>query len=344
MVKYSCEKCGKEFSQKGHYTKHTTKKNPCVFESKIEEIIEKVIAKKINEIKINEIKINEEITENIVENIKFIDLFCGIGSFHYSFKKLGWDCVMSCDIDNAVKETYKNNYGISPLGDITEIEPKNITNYDILCAGFPCQPFSQCGQHKGFDDKRGTLFFNIMKFVDYHKPKVIILENVMGLLNHDGGKTFEKIKGDIETSNYSITYKVIKCSDYGLPQMRKRLIIVGVRNDTELINHIDKLLDLDEYKKETTLTELLGKNFEKKIAYTIRCGGKNSPIDDKHNWDGYMVDGKEYRLTKEDCLKIQGFSSDFKLCGNNKDQWKQLGNTIPTIFTEIIGLNLKKYL
>ena len=138
MVKYSCEKCGKEFSQKGHYTKHTTKKNPCVFESKIEEIIEKVIAKKINEIKINEIKINEEITENIVENIKFIDLFCGIGSFHYSFKKLGWECVMSCDIDKAAKETYKNNYGITPLGDITEIEPKNITNYDILCAGFPC--------------------------------------------------------------------------------------------------------------------------------------------------------------------------------------------------------------
>ena len=690
MVKYNCEKCGKEFTQKGNYTKHTTKKKPCVFESKIEEMIEKVVAKKINEV-----ILNEEMPENIVKNIKFIDLFCGIGSFHYSFKKLGWDCVMSCDIDNAVKETYKNNYGILPLGDITEIEPKNITNYDILCAGFPCfiagtqtltnngyknieeveitdrllthsgkfqnilnlqrkiytgdlfeikikyhpelittteehpfyirekkgnifgnsiwkkanelnmndyfgmvinnneiipeftfeksinqyktekqhirldildywfvigylvghgwieedgrcmykirfsinnkdeeevferinrvlpitnkkcdtgdkcknfecsnfmwynvfkqfgkyaheklipewvqdapkefiqefingymkadgcinnkkilqittvssnlayglqrlylklghifsinkcvrpkttiiegimvkqrdtycirgtlqrerkissfiednyvwfapfkitkrkitetsvynfevendnsyivmntivhncQPFSQCGQHKGFDDKRGTLFFNIMKFVDYHKPKVIILENVMGLLNHDGGKTFEKIKSDIKTSHYTITYKVIKCSDYGLPQMRKRLIIVGVRNDTELIKHIDKLLDLDEYKKETTLTELLGKNFEKKTAYTIRCGGKNSPINDKHNWDGYIVDGKEYRLTKEDCLKIQGFSSEFKLCGNNKDQWKQLGNTIPTIFTEIIGLNLKKYL
>lgn len=112
------------------------KKNPCVFESKIEEMIEKVVAKKINEIKTNEVILKEEIPENIVENIKFIDLFCGIGSFHYSFKKLGWNCVMSCDIDNAVKETYKNNYGISPLGDITEIEPKNITNYDILCADF----------------------------------------------------------------------------------------------------------------------------------------------------------------------------------------------------------------
>ena len=355
MVKYSCEKCGKDFTQKGHYTKHINKKNPCVIESKVKEIIEKVVSEKINEIKCNEnINIIPEIKEdeniNIIselkedEKIKFIDLFCGIGSFHYSFKKLNWECVMSCDIDKAVKETYKENYGLSPLGDITEIEPKNIPNYDILCAGFPCQPFSQCGQHKGFDDKRGTLFFNIMKFVEYHKPKIIILENVQGLLNHDGGKTFDRIKNDIETANYTITYKVIKCSDYGLPQMRKRLIIVGIRNNTEIVKHIDKVLNFDEYKKETTLTELLGKNFEKKTAYTIRCGGKNSPIDDKHNWDGYMVDGKEYRLTKEDCLKIQGFNPDFKLCGNNKDQWKQLGNTIPTIFTEIIGLNINKYL
>lgn len=355
MVKYSCEKCGKDFTQKGHYTKHINKKNPCVIESKVKEIIEKVVSEKINEIKCNEnINIIPEIKEdeniNIIselkedEKIKFIDLFCGIGSFHYSFKKLNWECVMSCDIDKAVKETYKENYGLSPLGDITEIEPKNIPNYDILCAGFPCQPFSQCGQHKGFDDKRGTLFFNIMKFVEYHKPKIIILENVQGLLNHDGGKTFDRIKNDIETANYTITYKVIKCSDYGLPQMRKRLIIVGIRNNTEIVKHIDKVLNFDEYKKEITLTELLGKNFEKKTAYTIRCGGKNSPIDDKHNWDGYMVDGKEYRLTKEDCLKIQGFNPDFKLCGNNKDQWKQLGNTIPTIFTEIIGLNINKYL
>jgi DNA (cytosine-5)-methyltransferase 1 len=339
MVKYCCEKCGKEFSQKGHYTKHANKKNPCVAESKIKEIVEKMVAEKMNEMS----RIVPEIKETN-KKIKFIDLFCGIGSFHYSFSKLNWECIMSCDIDKAAKETYKENYGLLPLGDITEIEPKNIPAYDILCAGFPCQPWSQIGQHKGFDDKRGTLFFNIMKFVEYHNPKIIVLENVQGLLNHDGGKTFEKIKCDIQSANYSINYKVIKCSDYGLPQMRKRLIIVGVRNDTEIVKHIDKLLDFDEYKKEKTLTELLSRNFEKKVAYTIRCGGKNSPINDKHNWDGYMVDGKEYRLTIEDCLKIQGFHPDFKLCGNNKDKWKQLGNTIPTIFTEIIGLNIKKFI
>jgi DNA (cytosine-5)-methyltransferase 1 len=126
--------------------------------------------------------------------------------------------------------------------------------------------------------------------------------------------------------------------------MRKRLIIIGVRNDTDLVKHIDKLLNFDEYKKEKTLSELLGKKFDKKMAYTIRCGGRNSPIHDKHNWDGYIVDGEEYRLTKEDCLKIQGFNADFKLCGTNIEQWRQLGNTIPTRFTEIIGLNIRKLL
>ena len=278
------------------------------------------------------------------EKIKFIDLFCGIGSFHYSFKKLNWECVMACDINNTVKESYKTNYGLLPLGDITEINPNTIPNYDILCAGFPCQPFSQCGQHKGFDDKRGTLFFHIMKFVEHHKPKIIILENVQGLLNHDKGKTFERICSDIQKNNYNITHKVIKCSDYGLPQMRKRLIIIAVRKDTSLTQNIDKLIDFDEYKKEVTLSDFLGKNFEKKVAYTIRCGGKNSPIKDKHNWDGYIVDGTEYRLTIDDCLKLQGFLTDFKLCGNNKEKWNQLGNTIPTIFTEIIGSNINKFI
>jgi hypothetical protein len=149
MVKYNCEKCGKEFIQKNHYTKHINDKNQCGIVNKNDDIIKKneIICSKI----ISEIKFNNE-------KIKFIDLFCGIGSFHYSFKKLNWQCVMSCDIDDAVKETYKKNYGLLPLGDINEIDPKNISNYDILCAGFPCQPFSQCGQHKGFDDKRGTLF------------------------------------------------------------------------------------------------------------------------------------------------------------------------------------------
>lgn len=277
-------------------------------------------------------------------NIKFIDLFCGIGSFHYSFKKLNWQCVMACDIDSSVRSTYYENYGILPLSDIVEIEPESVVDYDILCAGFPCQPFSQAGKHKGFDDNRGMLFFNIMKFVEYHKPKIIILENVQGLLKHDEGRTFDRIKRDIEGAGYTVAYKVLKCSDYGLPQMRKRLIILGLRNGTELVKSISDIFDFDKYKKDITLSEFFGKNFSKINAYTIRCGGRNSSINDRHNWDGYFVDGAEYRLTLQDCLQLQGFNDNFKLCGNNKDKWKQVGNTIPTIFTEIIAMNINKYI
>ncbi len=319
------------------------KKNKSIINKKIDSELKNDNIEQ-NDNQSNNIKQDNELSNtNKSQNIKYIDLFCGIGSFHYSFKKLNWECIMACDINDSVKKTYKENYNLLPLDDITNIEPKDIPNYDILCAGFPCQPFSQCGKHKGFEDDRGTLFFNIMKFVNYHKPKIIILENVQGLLTHDKGKTFEKIKENIEKANYSITHKIIKCSDYGIPQMRKRLIIIGIKNDSNMVKNINKLLDFDEYKKETTLSNFFNKNFQKDIAYTIRCGGRNSPINDKHNWDGYIVDNKEYRLTKEDCLKLQGFDPDFKLCGSSNDHWKQLGNTIPTIFTELIGKNINKY-
>lgn len=266
-----------------------------------------------------------------MNQIKYIDLFCGIGSFHYSFQKLGWECVMASDINKAASDTYQANYKMTTRGDVLDIEPSSIPQYDILCAGLPCQPFSQCGKQKGFDDTRGTLFFNIMKFVRFHTPKVLILENFLGLLNHDNGNTFIRIKKEIEEANYTITYKVVKCSDYGLPQMRKRLIIVGVRNDTLLVKKIESLLSFEEYKRNVSLSTLLSKNFEKEMAYTIRCGGRKSPINDRHNWDGYIVDGAEYRLTIEDCLQIQGFNKNFILCGTQSDKWKQLGNTIVTI-------------
>jgi DNA (cytosine-5)-methyltransferase 1 len=128
-----------------------------------------------------------------MENIKFVDFFCGIGSFHYSFKKLGWNCVMACDIDSVARQTYARNCNVEPLGDIEEINPTEIPTYDILCAGFPCQPFSQCGRHKGFDDDRGSIFFKLLKFISHHSPSIILLENVCGLLTHDKGRSFEPV-------------------------------------------------------------------------------------------------------------------------------------------------------
>ena len=123
--------------------------------------------------------------------MKYIDLFCGIGSFHYSFEKLGFECVMACDISSNVQETYLANYNVAPLGDITKIDVVSVPEFDILCAGFPCQPFSIAGKSKGFDDEtRGNMFLHLMRFVHHHRPKFVILENVAALLNHDDGNTF----------------------------------------------------------------------------------------------------------------------------------------------------------
>ena len=277
---------------------------------------------------------------NQSNQIKYIDLFCGMGSFHYSFQKLGFNCVMASDIYKPAKENYKKNYNIDVLGDICDIEPSSIDSYDILCAGFPCQPFSQAGHHKGFKDSRGTMFSQVMRFVKTNIPKVVILENVKALLNHDKGKSFTKIKEELEKEGYSVVYKVINCSDYGIPQMRKRLFIVGFKNIE--VNNLDNFFELSKYKKNTTLTDYLGRNFQKDVAYTLRCGGKHSPIDDRHNWDGYLVDDKEYRLTIDDGLKLQGFYN-YDFLGNKNEKWKMLGNTIPTIFTEIIGKQIIKH-
>ena len=277
--------------------------------------------------------------------MKYIDLFCGIGSFHYSFQKLGFKCIMASDIYKPAlenyKQNYKQNYNMDIMGDICEIDPSKLEAYDILCAGFPCQPFSQAGLGKGFEDKRGTMFGQVMRFVKTNTPKIVVLENVQALLNHDKGKSFIKIKTELEEEGYTVVYKVLKCSDYGIPQMRKRLFIVGFKNIE--VTHLDKFFDLTEYKNDTTLTTFLNKDFKKDIAYTLRCGGRHSPIDDRHNWDGYWVnDNEEYRLTIDDGLKLQGFN-DYTLVGTQTEKWKLLGNTIPTIFTEIIGKQIIKH-
>jgi len=272
--------------------------------------------------------------------IRFIDLFAGIGSFHYSFIRHGLQCVAASDICPPAKATYQHNFGLQPLGDIKDIDPSKLPQYDILCAGFPCQAFSQAGHHKGFDDDRGTMFFQVMRLVAVNNPRVIVLENVPALLTHDNGNTFTVIKEQLTKEGYQVIHKVLKCCDYGIPQMRKRVFIICYKNiTTRNINHF---FDLSKYKKKVTLSDYLGLPFDKETAYTIRCGGKNSPINDRHNWDGYMVGGKEYRLTIEDGLRLQGFEN-YTLLGTKIEKWKLLGNTIPTVFTDIICQQLLEH-
>ena len=323
MVKYSCERCGKEFSQKGHYESHINRQIPCQNTlDKIKLLVEREVNEKLAKL-------------NKPEQIhRFTDLFCGIGSFHYSFKQFGWICVQACDINTNCRDTYKKNYNFTPENDITNIKDSDIKHTDILCAGFPCQPFSQVGKGKGFEDERGTLFFQIIRFIKHGNPKIVILENVRALLTHDNGNTFNRMKKELENINYTVYYDVLTCSDYGIPQKRKRLFMVAVQKD--ISEKMKNIFKLDKYKKEMSLSTFFNKKFEKTHAFTLRCGGRMSAIDNRHNWDGYIVDGNEYRLSIEDGKLLQGFEN-FTLEGSVQAQWKQLGNTIPTIFTKMIG-------
>lgn len=160
-------------------------------------------------------------------NGTFIDLFAGIGGFRMAFNNEGFKCVFSSEINKHCQEVYFNNYNERPYGDITKINPQDIPDFDILTGGFPCQPFSICGRRKGFEDTRGTLFFNICSIIKEKQPKVVVLENVKHLIHHDNGNTFKVIIESLEDLGYNTQYKILNAKDFGVPQNRERIIIVA---------------------------------------------------------------------------------------------------------------------
>jgi DNA (cytosine-5)-methyltransferase 1 len=203
------------------------------------------------------------------KSLTFIDLFAGIGGFHYAFHNLGGECVFASEIDEKARITYEANFkdissklfeGIGlPLfnKDITKIDPKDVPNHDVLCGGFPCQPFSIAGYRKGFDDKgRGDLIFNIVEIIRVKKPRVVFLENVKNLYSHDQGQTYKYIKDLIEKQGYFVKEKVLNTMEYGnLPQNRERLYILGFKNKEDF-----ERFDFPKPKKlNTTLDDILEK-------------------------------------------------------------------------------------
>lgn len=271
-------------------------------------------------------------------NFKFIDLFAGIGGFHLACHNLGGKCVFASEWDKHARATYTANFkNISPLlfdkngnptdkfaGDITKVDEKDIPDFDVLCAGFPCQPFSQAGLKKGFEDTRGTLFFDVARIIKEKQPKAVFLENVRGLLNHDNGNTFNVIKNTMEELGYNFHYKILKASDYGVPQNRPRLYMVGIRKD---------LTDTFEFPEPIKLTKTMtdifdGKHCPKEIGYTLRVGGRGSKLEDRRNWDCYLVNGKEYRIGTKEGKRLQGFPDDFEMPVSETQAMKQLGNSV----------------
>lgn len=266
--------------------------------------------------------------------LTFIDLFAGIGGFHRAFYDCGAECVFVSEWDEAARKTYKANYEkVSPkifeneeklfVGDITKVKAKDIPDFDILTGGFPCQPFSQAGLKRGFNEARGTLFFDVARIIKAKQPKAFFLENVRGLLTHDGGKTFSTIKRIIEEDlGYSFYYKVVKASDFGVPQHRPRLFMVGFKD-----RNIDFVFP-EPTGLKMTMSDVWGGKVDREIGYTLRVGGRRSGVGDRRNWDCYIVDGEERCMTPREGLKMQGFPDDFVFPVSETQAMKQLGNSV----------------
>ena len=272
---------------------------------------------------------------------KFLDLFAGIGGFHLALESAGCACAGAVEIDNKARTTYKTNFNINDnifFKDIKDVDVKDIPKFNILCAGFPCQPFSVIGKSMGFKDARGTLFYEILRILEHSAPEAILLENVRGLLRHDNSRTFKIIKESLEALNYTIHYRVLNAIHYGCPQNRERLFIVGFKNDTTPFQFpMTRPLT-------TSLSDILGGNCPKHLAHTIRVGGVGSPYGDRHNWDGYEVNGVNRRITVEEAKILQGFPSNFIIPVSRTQGLKQLGNAVNVGVASAVAQKLVNHL
>lgn len=292
--------------------------------------------------------------------MKFIDLFAGVGGFHLAFE--GEECVFASEIDKYATDTYKLNFPNTRLeGDITLIDEKDIPTHDILCAGFPCQPFSIAGYRKGFEDTRGTLFFHISRIIKYHKPKAVLLENVKNLESHDKGNTLKTIIGVLEELNYYTYYKVLNSSEYAnVPQSRERIFIVAFSKD-KVFNYLDFVFPNKE-KLTKTIHDFLDKEKQDDVFYynntkyydIFNAGMQN--VDTMYQWRRhYIRENKSNlcptltanmgegghnvpiirdnygirKLTPRECFNFQGYPKTFKLPKQaNSKLYKQAGNSI----------------
>ena len=198
------------------------------------------------------------------KKMKFIDLCCGIGGFHQALSKLKMKCVLASDINEECRQNYKLNYKIKPYGDLTKIYIKKIPKFDVLCAGFPCQPFSKAGHQNGFEDNRGNIFFDICNIIEYHKPKYIILENVRNLSSHDKGHTWKVIKSKLKDIGYNTYNKpvILNALYFGVPQSRERVVILCKRKDLGDLPELP-LISKKNIKK-TSLVDIIEDNCDEK--------------------------------------------------------------------------------
>ncbi|WP_283599856.1 DNA cytosine methyltransferase [Ligilactobacillus salivarius] len=323
-----------------------------------------------------------EVKDKSLKNYTFIDLFAGMGGFRIALESYGATCVYSNEWDKSVKEVYAKNFDEVPEDDITKVDENEIPDHDILCAGFPCQAFSISGKQLGFEDSRGTLFFDVARIVKCKKPKIVFMENVRNFATHDKGRTLAVVKATMEQLGYSFNYKVLSAVDYGIPQKRERIYMVCFRNDLEINNfkfptpikltkHVEDFIledenmvkDLYVNRPDTVFNEKEDNMYSNK---TIRLGIVNKGGQGERIYStkgvaitlsaygggvfaktgGYLINGHTRKLHPRECARLMGYPDSYKLSDKKSLVYKQLGNSVVIdvlqYIVKNIGIALKK--
>lgn len=322
-----------------------------------------------------------EIENKTLSGYKFIDLFAGLGGFRLALESLGAECIYSNEWDKFAQEVYNDNFGDIPEGDITQVDEKTIPDHDILCAGFPCQAFSISGKQRGFEDSRGTLFFDVARIVKEKRPKVVFMENVKNFAAHDNGNTLRVVKQTMEDLGYTFYQKVLNAVDYGIPQKRERIYMVCFRNDLDvkdfvypkgfsLQRHVEDFLikdnsidvsnliverkdtymngaDDDTYSDKSIRLGIVNKGGQGERIYStkgiaITLSANGGGVFSKTG--GYLIDGKTRRLHPRECARIMGYPDSYKMCKNMNQAYKQFGNSVVVDVLQYIGIEIGKSL
>lgn len=321
-----------------------------------------------------------EIQDKTLTDYKYIDLFAGIGGFHLALSSLGAECVYANEWDSFAQNVYNENFGIEPEGDITKVDENTIPDHDILCAGFPCQAFSISGKQRGFEDSRGTLFFDVARVVKAKRPKVVFMENVKNFATHDNGNTLTVVKTTMEQLGYTFYEKVLNAVNYGMPQKRERIYMVCFRNDLantvfsypkqfKLTKHVeDFLLDDESLVKDLYVeredTFYNGEKDDKYSDTSIRLGIVNKGGQGERIYStkgiaitlsaygggvfaktgGYLVNGRPRKLHPRECARIMGYPDTFKMSKNKNQAYKQFGNSVVVDVLQYIAIEIGKTL
>jgi DNA (cytosine-5)-methyltransferase 1 len=292
------------------------------------------------------------VPEDLAE-FRFIDLFAGIGGMRLAFENAGGECVFSSEWDRDSQKTYEANFGETPKGDITKISANEIPNFDVLLAGFPCQPFSSIGQRAGFKhETQGTLFYDVLRIIKEKRPVSFLLENVKGLVNHDAGHTFEIIQKSLRAEGYEIFYQILDSSDFGVPQVRKRIYIVGF--DRARFESAPEFawpepkrnkVGIGKYVEQGITDRSISVHLQKSYIFKLDDGRPQiiTPETDvpvktlvasyhkiQRLTGTFVADGPTglRLLSDNECKAIMGFPKSFKIPVSRTQMYRQMGNSV----------------